>query len=297
MNILFPIAAVFIWASNAVVSKMATEVIEPGSIAFYRWFIALIILTPFCLRLVIRHREKVRKNLTKLTTLAALGMVLNQCLAYYAAHTTSATNITVFLSLMPLIGLFLAVPLLGNKLKIQALLGACISFTGLVYMLSEGNPASLLSNGIKQGDFLMIFSSLAYALYSVLLNRWKLDLNPWVSVYCQVFIGAVLQLPLLLISDSYTISSEAWPMVLFAAVFASVLAPWCWLKAVQKLGAGTATLFMNLMPIFAVIISLFLLGEKPSTFHLVGGGMVMCGLLLAQSKFLDNRESATPKAA
>ena len=149
---LFPIIAVAIWATNAVVSKMATATIEPGTIAFYRWFVALLVLTPFCLIEVSRQWPAVKKCLLKLTILASLGMVLNQSLAYYAAYTTSATNIAIFLSLMPLIGLFLAVPLLGAKLHKMTLLGAVISFCGLIYMLSEGNPIHIVSQGLKQGD-------------------------------------------------------------------------------------------------------------------------------------------------
>ncbi|MBD1567204.1 DMT family transporter [Vibrio sp. S12_S33] len=297
MNIIFPIAAVFIWAANAVVSKLATVAIEPGAIAFYRWFFALIVLLPFCLKPLLQQRTAVLKNLGKLTVLASLGMVLNQCLAYYAAHTTSATNIAVFLSLMPLFGLFLAVPLLGNKLKKQALFGAIISFSGLVFMLSEGSPSSLMASGIKQGDALMFISSLAYALYSVLLNKWKLSLKPWTSVFCQVAIGALLQLPLLLVSDSYVITSEAFPMVLFAAVFASVLAPWFWLQGVRRIGASNATLFMNLVPIFTVLISLVFLGNPPTTYHLIGGFFVLIGLTTAQIKVNALRLPLPTKAA
>ncbi len=297
MNIFFPIAAVLIWAANAVISKLATTVIEPGAIAFYRWFFALLILLPFCIKPLWQQRKLALNNLWKLTALASLGMVLNQCLAYYAAHTTSATNIAVFLSLMPLFGLFLAVPLLGKALKKQALFGAVISLSGLVFMLSEGNPINLISNGIKLGDALMFISSLAYALYSVLLNKWQLPLKPWTSVFCQVVIGTILQLPLLLVSNSYAIASDALPMVLFAAAFASVLAPWLWLQGVQRIGASNATLFMNLVPIFTVLISLIFIGKLPTTYHLIGGGCVLVGLLVAQVKVTSLRILPPPKTA
>ncbi|MBB1315491.1 MULTISPECIES: DMT family transporter [Aliivibrio] len=294
MNLFFPITAVFIWAANAVVSKLATGAIEPGAIAFYRWLFALLILLPFCVKPVWQQRQLIVKHLGKLAILALLGMVLNQCLAYYAAHTTSATNIAVFLSLMPLFSLFLAVPLLGKQLKQQALIGSVISFSGLLYMLSEGNPVSLLTKGIQQGDSLMFISSLAYALYSILLNKWKLPLKPWTSVFCQITIATLLQLPLLLSSNSYAITTSAFPMVLFAAAFASVLAPWFWLKGVQQIGAAQATLFMNLVPIFTVLISLLFLGQSPTVYHLIGGGFVFIGLLLAQVKIVPCRVKFNP---
>ena len=246
----------------------------------------MLILLPFCIRAVLKQKNIVVKSLAKLTVLASLGMVLNQCLAYYAAYTTSATNIAVFLSLMPLFGIFLSIPLLGSPLKFKALVGALISFSGLIYMLSEGKPLSLISQGISVGDELMFVSSLAYSLYSVLLSKWKLPLNPWTSVFCQVVIGALLQLPLLLISHSYAIESQALPMVFFAAAFASVLAPWFWFLGVQRIGAARATLFMNLVPVFTVSISAIFLGQQPTFFHLIGGGFVLSGFLIAQTSFL-----------
>lgn len=281
---LFPIVAVAIWATNAVVSKMATATIEPGAIAFYRWFVALLVLSLFCLFSVIKQWAVVKRHLIKLTTLASLGMVLNQSLAYYAAYTTSATNIAIFLSLMPLIGLFLAVPLLGSQLRKTTLIGAVISFSGLLYMLTEGNPLQLMEQGLKQGDMLMLASTCAYALYSVLLNKWKLPLTTWCAVYCQVMLGALLQLPLLFSSQHWGIETNAWPMVGFAALAASIIAPWCWLKGVAFIGAERATLFMNLVPIFTASISVLLLGVHPTQFHLIGGGLVFIGLTLAQYK-------------
>ncbi|MCF7355292.1 DMT family transporter [Vibrio sp. CK2-1] len=281
---LFPIFAVAIWATNAVVSKMATATIEPGAIAFYRWFVALLVLSPFCLVSVIKQWAVIKRHLIKLTVLASLGMVLNQSLAYYAAYTTSATNIAIFLSLMPLIGLFLAVPLLGSQLRKTTLIGAVISFSGLLYMLTEGNPLQLIEQGLKQGDMLMLASTCAYALYSVLLNKWKLPLTTWCAVYCQVLLGALLQLPLLFSSQHWGIENNAWPMVGFAALAASIIAPWCWLKGVAFIGAERATLFMNLVPIFTASISVLLLGVHPTQFHLIGGGLVFIGLTLAQYK-------------
>lgn len=291
---LFPIMAVAIWATNAVVSKMATATIEPGAIAFYRWFIALLVLTPLCLPMVYRQWPIIKKHLLKLTILASLGMVLNQSLAYYAAYTTSATNIAIFLSLMPLIGLFLAVPLLGAKLRKMTLFGAAVSFGGLIYMLSEGNPMNIISQGLKQGDLLMLASTCAYALYSVLLSRWKLPLTTWCAVYCQVFLGALLQLPLLLSSQHLGIELNAWPMVGFAALAASIIAPWCWLKGVTLIGAERATLFMNLVPIFTASISIILLGVHPTQYHLIGGALVFMGLTLAQLKPKAVRLSPSP---
>lgn len=49
MNFLFPLGAVLIWAVNSIVSKLSVGVITPEAISFYRWMLALLVLTPFVL--------------------------------------------------------------------------------------------------------------------------------------------------------------------------------------------------------------------------------------------------------
>jgi drug/metabolite transporter (DMT)-like permease len=39
---------------------------------------------------------------------------------------------------------------------------------------------------------------------------------------------------------------------------------------------------MNLLPVFTALIAVVLLGEHLQVFHLVGGGLTLCGILLAQ---------------
>ena len=108
MAMLYPLLAVLIWAMNAVVSKMSAGVIEPEAISFYRWLLALIILTPFCLKQSIQNWAEIRTLLPKFAILGLLGMGLYQCLTYYAAHTISATMLGIFLSLVPLLTILLS---------------------------------------------------------------------------------------------------------------------------------------------------------------------------------------------
>ena len=87
---LFSPFAVLIWSVNAIVSKLSAGAIDPAAISFYRWLLALLALTPFVLPAVWRNRREVAKALWKLLVLGLLGMVLYQCLTYYAAHSVTA---------------------------------------------------------------------------------------------------------------------------------------------------------------------------------------------------------------
>lgn len=108
-NFLFPLFAVLLWSINAVVSKAAANVIDPAAISFYRWLLAFLLLTPFMIKGIAKNRAVVMQYGWKLFILGALGMVLYQSLAYYAAHTVSATFMGVLNSVIPLLTVILSI--------------------------------------------------------------------------------------------------------------------------------------------------------------------------------------------
>lgn len=284
MFYLLPLLTVSIWAGNAIVNKLSFSVIDPGAISFYRWFFAMALLTPFMLRSVWRSRAVIRPYVPKLAFLALLGMVLNQSLGYFAAATTTATNMALIVSLVPLISMFLSVPLLGQRLLPLAIVGAVLSLSGLVLMLSHGDISNLLAQGITIGDGLVLLAALVYALYCVLLKRWQMPLTNWQSVYMQGILAIVMLIPLLLSSERVAITSESLPLIMYAAIPASVIAPWCWLIGIQRLGADSTAMFMNLMPVITAGIASVMLNEQLEAYHYIGGGMVLAGVILAQRK-------------
>jgi len=284
MFYLFPLLTVSIWAGNAIVNKLSFSVIDPGAISFYRWFFAMLVLTPFVLRSVVRNWSVIRPYISKLAFLALLGMVLNQSLGYFAAATTTATNMALIISLVPLISMFLSVPLLGQRLLPLAIVGAVLSLAGLVLMLSHGDISNLAAQGITEGDALLLLAAFVYALYCVLLKRWKMPLSNWQSVYVQGVLAVLMLTPMLLSSERVGITAESLPLIMYAAIPASVIAPWCWLQGIERLGADRTAMFMNLMPVITACIASVMLGEQLAVYHYIGGGMVLAGVLLAQRK-------------
>ncbi|BDA61921.1 DMT family transporter [Shewanella xiamenensis] len=283
MLYLFPLLAVMIWAGNAIVNKLSFGIIAPEAIAFYRWFFAMLVLTPFMLKPVLKKRRTIIPLLLKLATLAALGMVLNQSLAYFAAATTTATNMALINSIVPMVSLFLAVPLLKQRLSPLVFAGSLISLLGLVFMLSHGDMANL-AIGVTEGDLLLLISAFVYALYGVLLKRWQLPISTWESVYIQGIIAVLMLTPLLFSAPSVTISSQAAPLIVYAALGASLIAPWAWINGISKLGAERTSIFFNLMPILAAIFAAIILNETLAVYHYLGGSMVILGVMLVQIK-------------
>ncbi|WP_434524309.1 DMT family transporter [Photorhabdus asymbiotica] len=282
MNMFFPFLAVLIWSINAVVSKAATTVIDPAAISFYRWLLAFLTLTPFVLLPVIRQWKIICQHWWKLLVLGALGMVLYQSLAYYAAHSISAMFMGIFNSMLPLFTIIISVFVLRVIPTVGIALGTVLSLFGLVWLISAGNPMSLLQHGLGHGELMMLIASISYALYGVLTKRWSIPLPNWQSLYVQIAFGVLLLLPNFLLTKDVQLNANNIPLVLFAGIPASILAPYLWIQGVIKLGANTTSIFMNLVPVFTTIIAILVLHEKMHSYHLIGGGITLLGVMLAQ---------------
>ncbi|ASI92211.1 DMT family transporter [Vibrio mediterranei] len=292
MVYLLPFLTVLIWGGNAIVNKIAASTIEPSAMSFYRWALAMLVMTPFCLPKLKRYWPEIRRNSGKLAFLALLGMVLNQSLGYYAALTTSASNMALITSLVPLISVFMSVPLLGKKISMLSIAGGVISLAGLAFMLGQGDVAFFMHQTIAQGDLLMVLAAFVYATYCVLLKRWKMQLSSWMLIYTQGVFAVIMLFPLLLTSETIMPTSASLPLIAYAGLLASLIAPLCWVKAIDLIGADNSAMFMNLLPVIAVALAAALLGETITQFHVIGGLMVISGVILSQVK-VRRRKSAT----
>jgi drug/metabolite transporter (DMT)-like permease len=281
MQYAYPLLAIFIWAGNTVITKMSAGAIFPAEIGFYRWLLAGMLFTPFMLKPVIAHWPQIRPNLGKIFVLGVLGMAVYQSLAYFAAALTSATNMGIILSLMPLMSLAMAIVSLGQRLTAGALAGALLSFTGVLVVVSSGSLGALLEHGVNMGDAMMLVATLAYAIYSTLLKKWQLRLPPLVLLYLQVLVAVVVLFPLFVASPKIGPTLHNIPLVLYACLLASMLAPLAWMQAVVRLGPSRTTLFFNLLPLITALIASVVLHEQLAMYHLVGGVLTLGGVVLS----------------
>ncbi len=282
MNVLFPLLAVLIWSLNAVVSKVSATAIDPAAISFYRWLLALLTLTPFILPGVLRNLKAIKQYWWKLLILGLLGMVLYQSLAYYAAHSVSALFMGILNSLIPLLTVLISLVVLSVVPTVGIALGGILSLAGLIWLVSAGDPAQLLQHGIGHGEIMMFAASASYALYGVLTKRWAIPLPNWQSLYVQILFGVLLLLPNFLLAPNVALNAHNIPLVLFAGIPASIIAPFLWIQGVIRLGANKTSIFMNLSPIFTAIIAILFLHEQLHSYHLIGGGITLVGVILAQ---------------
>ncbi|WP_028217285.1 DMT family transporter [Paraburkholderia oxyphila] len=282
---LFPLTAILLWAGNVMVSKLSAHTIDPTAITFWRLALAVALMTLFVLKPAWRNRVAIRAQLPKLAFLGFLAMALFQCLSYEAAKTTTATNMAIMTSLVPLLTMLLSVPLLREVPTVGMLSGGMLSFCGLVYLISSGNPGTLLAGGVHAGDLLMLLAALAYALYGILVRRWHVGLPSWQSTYLQAIAAWVfmLFLELRLPAHAAMPSRASLPLIAYAGTLASVVLPFFWMQGIKHLGPNHCSMFMNLLPVATAAIAVGWFGERLHVYHLLGGGAALIGVILAQT--------------
>lgn len=129
----------------------------------------------------------------------------------------------------------------------------------------------MLSHGLGKGELMMFAASVSYALYGVLTKRWSIPLPTWRSLYVQILFGVLLLLPGFLSAPDVSLNLHNLPLVAFAGLFASIIAPFLWIQGVQRLGASTTSIFMNLTPLFTAVIAVLFLHEHLHSYHWIGG--------------------------
>jgi drug/metabolite transporter (DMT)-like permease len=287
---LAPFLAVLIWAGNLIAAKISVQVIAPEAMAFYRALIAALILTPFLLGRVWKNQREVRSHWAKLAVLGLLGTSLYQEILYVTAGKTSATNMGIITSAIPLATLALSQFLLKERATLLAILGAILSLVGLLILMEKGHPEILFTQGFNSGDVLIVTASVIYALYGVLLQRWNLPLPLWESLYMQSLFGAIFLVPFYLRAPYSPVTRSNWFVILYAGLGASVFAPYLWMKGVKQIGSNRTSIFMNLLPLLTALIAVVMLRESLHLYHVAGGAMTICGVVIAQNwgrKFLQ----------
>ncbi|WFR99895.1 DMT family transporter [Rhizobium tumorigenes] len=290
-----PFATVLIWSGNVIVTEAAFGVIAPGSIAFYRWLIAFLVLLPFVAKAAWQQRAVAARHWLQLAVLGALGMVVYQSLAYEAAKTTTAVNMGVMLALMPLMSALLASLLAAERLSFNRLAGGAVSLAGLVYLTSHGHPATLMTGGFHIGDGLMLIAIAANSLYGVLLKRWTIPLSLWLQLFWQIAFATLMLVPVWLMGTISPITTANLPLILYAAIPTSLIAPLYWMTAIRRLGAARTALFINLLPVVVAILAWAILKEELHAYHAIGGVLALAGVGIGLRQSKPSR--VTAKAA
>ena len=162
-------------------------------------------------------------------------------------------------------------------------LGMALSILGAAVVLTHGHLGTLLEGQLGTGEWLLLGCIACWVMYSLLGKRSMQGIDPLtVTTYTAVIGTAFLWLASTLLEPHQAFSSlnaQALPLLLAMAVGPTVLAYVWYFEGISKLGAGTASSYISLVPIFGVLMAAITLHETLDGSVLVGGVMAIGGLI------------------
>ena len=280
------------WAGNSVLARGVADLIPPVAMSFWRWTIALLILLPFTWKQTLKDWPEIKQHWKIIFLLGLFGIASFNTLLYTAAHSTTAINIALTQSVMPVIIVFISFILFRDRITRTQIFAIALCTLGAGYIVIHGDWQRLLQLEFVIGDLIMLLAVSLYGLYSVLLRK-RPNIKPMSFLTSTFAVGVVLLLPLYLwerqTAAPLELSQPVIISLLYVAFCPSILAYLFWNQGIHEIGANQAGLYINLVPLFASLLAVLFLGEHFQTYHLIGIVLIASGLLLFNLRFLQAR--------
>ncbi|MEL6264818.1 MAG: DMT family transporter [Pseudomonadota bacterium] len=273
------------WAGNALAGQLAREQIDPFALTLVRWVAVSLILWPLFGHEVRAHWPAARARLGRVVLMAVFGFTVFNALFYAASLSTAAVNIGILQGSMPVLVLVGAVLLLGERVSGRQALGVAATLVGAAVVATRADPLALIEAGINPGDALMLAACVCYSGYTLALrDRPAMPGRAFFTLLCPI--AAVAALPFALAEIAWTggrwPTLEGWAVAAYVTVFPSCLAQLFFLRGVDLVGPARAGVYINLVPVFAALGAVLLLGEPFRGFHAVALALVLGGIWLTQ---------------
>ena len=282
---LFALFTTLVWGSCFVLTKVMLNAFTPIQIIPLRMglaYLALWALRPKTLKLP--WKDELMFILIGITGGSVYFFLQNTA----AAH-TSAANVSILVSMSPIITVILAqlFSRRGEKLGKWVYMGAVVAIAGVIMVVLNGTLTFHLS---PLGDLLALAAALMWAIYSILIKKYTERYDNFL-VTRRVFLWAFLTaVPLMLITDGMPGLTPLFtqPSILlswlFLGVFGNAVCFALWNIAFKNLGVVITNNYLYATPFVTVVVGWLLLGEKISLMSILGAVLITLGVIFANKQ-------------
>lgn len=282
----------FFWAGAFIAGKFSVPYIPVCTLTFLRFLFAVIVMT-LLFKVGKFGRDEngelfklEKKHIPFFLFTGIVGMIGYHILFFTSLKYTTAINSSMINAMNPIMTTIFAGILLHTKFPKIQIGGIILSFIGVILTITGADISILMNMEFNKGDLIMGCAMLCWAIYGV-FSKMKGKGIPafWLTYYsfvsCMIFI-----LPLVLLEKPWTfigqIPLSAWIAVLYMSVFASVIGYMMQQVAIKEIGPSRTSIFINLVPIFSMILAVLILGETLEPVKLLTAAMIIAGVCICQ---------------
>jgi drug/metabolite transporter (DMT)-like permease len=275
------------WASNIIVGRVILGHVPSVALSFWRWTGAFLVASWFAWPYLKKDWPVLLAHWKIMLALAATGIALFNIAAYIGLSGTTALNVLILQSGLPLIVTIWAFVLFKERPSGWQLAAILISLAGVAFVAAHGSLEALMTLRFNESDLWILASVVIYAVYTVLLRR-RPAVHPLSFMQVAMGLGTLIVAPFYLWElSSGAAMTDRWRDFVgigYMAVFPSFISYLLFNRGVQLIGAARAGQSTHLMPIFGSIMACLLLGEAFRFYHVIGIILIGAGIVLAQLK-------------
>ncbi len=283
------IAANIIWGAAASIFKVSLTNIPPFTLAFWRFFLAALLL----LVMLGRHVSlpfKGKRDLLLLAGYALTGITLNITFFFWGIQKTHSINAPIIASGAPIFTLILALLFLKEPFRWRTLIGMLLGAAGMLTivlqpMLEKGVDGSIVGN-----IFLVI--AVAAAVVQTIIGKKALAKFAAIPFTFWAFlVGAASFLPLAVYEylgepTLYTaLDWRGYMGLAFGAILSSAAAYSLYAWGLSKISATDTSMFTYLDPVVGTVLGAVFLHEPVTGLFLFGALLIFLGIAVAEGRF------------
>jgi drug/metabolite transporter (DMT)-like permease len=269
--------------SNMILARGVAGSVPPFAIAFFRWSIVAIGLSPLIIAALRQQPNLLRKEGLGIAAAGFLGMFVCGGPVYLAGTTTSAINLALIMAMAPLMVLLFSLVMGLETVNRWQIIGMAIALSGALLVITRGNISGTLS--VAPGDVLVVFAMLAWAGYTLVQNRVGVGVGFLARIGLFAAFGALFSLPFAAYESwsdpSVVLSFKAAKVYLFAGLVPGLFAYAAYSYFGTAFGPIATSLSMYLGPVIGAVLSIIFLSEPPTIIHLIGGVLSLGGMWLS----------------
>ena len=276
------------WGGTFVAGRIVMQDAGAYSVAFLRFAVASVLLLGLTYRMEGRLPAVKRRDIPGIALLGLTGIAAYNIFFFKGLSRIEASRASLIVATCPVfIALFSSI-FFKEKFSIVRVLGIILSVTGAIVVVSRGNPLKLFDDRIGLGEVFIFGCVLCWTAYSLIGKAMMKELSPLVLVTYSAVVGtAGLFVPALregMLQNAAGWSIEDWLCILYMGVFGTVIGFVWYYKGLKKIGPVKAGLFINLVPVWAIIFAYLILKEPLTPSLFAGAALVIGGVCLTNRK-------------
>lgn len=283
------VIAALVWSGAFIAGKFAVPYVPAFTLTFLRFLIASIVLYPV-MKLYNRSHPEDNFRLTKkyiplFLFNGIVGMAGYHVLFFTALKYTTAINSSIIGAMNPIVTTIIAAIFIRQKTPPMQIAGILLSFIGVVLTITGGNLSILASFDFNRGDMFMAAAVICWASYAVMSRVKGADVPPLALTFYSFVFCTIALVPFVIWEHPWAlekIPASAILSIVFMAVFSSVIGYMLQQIAIKKIGASKSSIFVNLVPVFSIILSVTILGEELMPVKIFTSLLIIAGVCICQ---------------